>query len=46
MDTNECRTLIRAAREGAGRSSAEILEGFEAAAEAFNRATKEKFGKR
>ena len=46
MDTNECRTLIRAAREGAGRSSSEILEDFEAAAEAFNRATKEKFGKR
>ena len=46
MDANECRTMIRSGREGAGRPASEILKDFEAAADAFSRATQEKFGKR
>jgi 4-hydroxy-4-methyl-2-oxoglutarate aldolase len=43
MDSNECNTLIPAARGGAGRSMAEICDGIDAAGAAFGVAAKAKF---
>jgi regulator of RNase E activity RraA len=44
MDTNECRTVIAAARSAAGKPSEEILTDMEEAAAAFAKATHDKFG--
>jgi len=46
MDTNECRTVIPAARSSAGKSFEQILAAIDEADVAFSRATLEKFGKR
>jgi len=44
MDTNECRTVIRAARESAGRSFDESLRAMNDAAVEFGAAARERFG--
>jgi regulator of RNase E activity RraA len=44
MDTNECRTVIRAARESAGRSLDESLRAMNDAAVEFGAAARERFG--
>ena len=44
MDTNECETVIRAARETIGKSSDEILEQLDLAVENFRQNTENKFG--
>lgn len=43
MDANECLTVIPAARDTAGKSTREILEGLNAAAAKFGENVKEKF---
>ncbi len=43
MDTNECETVIRAARETAGLSYDEILNGLSAASRQFAQNAREKF---
>lgn len=45
MDSNECKTMISAARSSTGKSSAEILKEFNQAAAAFGKAAEAKFGK-
>ena len=44
MDSNECTTVIRAARDAAGRSCDELLKQLDDASAAFGAATKKKFG--
>jgi regulator of RNase E activity RraA len=44
MDANECDTLIAAARAAAGRSTDQVLADLDAAAEAFGRAARARFG--
>lgn len=46
MDTNECHTMIAAARETSGLTSAETLQHLDVAAAAFAERTKEKFARR
>lgn len=46
MDSNECKSLILTARDTAGKTMEEILEGFDRAGELFARNVKEKFGKK
>lgn len=46
MDSNECQTVIGAARESAGKSTGAILEAIDAAGAAFGQAARERFGKR
>ncbi len=46
MDSNECKTLIAAARECAGLSTEQALAKIEAAAKAFGDNTKAKFARR
>ena len=46
MDSNECQTLIPAARGGAGKSLATIRSEFEAAAAEFRKNVKKKFARR
>jgi len=46
MDTNECNTVIAAARTTAGLSTEETLRQLDAASDAFTKATRAKFGKR
>jgi hypothetical protein len=46
MDANECKTIIPAARESAGRSMEEILEALQKAGKAFGQNALEQFGKR
>ena len=46
MDGNECRTMIAAARESAGRATSETLAAMDAAALAFGDATRVRFGRR
>jgi 4-hydroxy-4-methyl-2-oxoglutarate aldolase len=46
MDANECRTLIPAARGGAGKSLNKICAEFDAAAAEFGRNVKKKFARR
>jgi 4-hydroxy-4-methyl-2-oxoglutarate aldolase len=46
MDSNECQTVIAAARGTAGKPTETILEELERASRAFGDATKAKFGKR
>lgn len=43
MDTNECETVIAAARSAAGQSMAETLSKIDAAAAKFASATKTRF---
>jgi regulator of RNase E activity RraA len=43
MDTNECNTLIQAARSASGKTMPEIVDSLEEAAAAFRKATLEKF---
>lgn len=43
MDSNECQTVIQAARSGAGKPSGELLDDIDRASEAFGRATRAKF---
>jgi regulator of RNase E activity RraA len=45
MDTNECRTVIAAARSSAGKSMEQVLLEINEAGAAFDKATVEKFGK-
>jgi regulator of RNase E activity RraA len=44
MDQNECNTVIAAARSSAGRDTADILEALDAAGDAFDAATRARFG--
>ncbi len=44
MDDNECRTMIAAARASAGKSTADILAEFDAAAAQFGDNTVGRFG--
>jgi regulator of RNase E activity RraA len=46
MDSNECQTLIPAARGGAGKSLARIREEFDTAAAEFRKNVKKKFARR
>jgi regulator of RNase E activity RraA len=46
MDSNECRTVIPAARSAAGKTTQEILQQLGEARAAFGKATREKFGNR
>ena len=46
MDANECRTVIPAARDIAGKSTEEILQGMDQAGQDFGKAAMEKFGYR
>lgn len=46
MDSNECRTLIPAAKGGAGKSARAICEEFEAAAAEFRRNAKKQFARK
>jgi regulator of RNase E activity RraA len=43
MDSNECRTVIRAARGAAGKQFEQVLEEMDAAGAAFRQAAGEKF---
>jgi 4-hydroxy-4-methyl-2-oxoglutarate aldolase len=43
MDSNECNTVIAAARGGAGKPSAQLLDEIDAAAKAFSHAARERF---
>jgi len=45
MDSNECKTMIRSARSTAGKSTDEILAGFNRAAAEFKESAVSKFGK-
>jgi len=44
MDTNECCTVIAAARAGAGKPREQLLAELDAAAAEFGKATRERFG--
>ena len=44
MDSNECHTVIPAARSSAGRSTEEVLHNLDTALAAFGAATREHFG--
>lgn len=46
MDTNECLTMIAAARETAGLTTDQVLQHVEESVAAFGRNVKEKFGRR
>lgn len=46
MDSNECHTLISAARNTAGRTREEILEELDKASKKFGAAAKQQFGER
>ena len=45
MDTNECNTVITAARSCSGLPTEEALEELDGGAAAFGKATRENFGK-
>lgn len=45
MDSNECQTMIPAARDAAGRTSAEVLANFNTAAAKFSSAARAKFNR-
>ena len=46
MDANECNTLIPAARSVFGKPAEQILTEIDAAGAAFDKAAREKFGKK
>lgn len=43
MDANECQTVIRAAREGFGKTAPELLEHLDQASRAFKEAARQRF---
>jgi hypothetical protein len=45
MDTNECNTVIAAARSAAGRSTDEVLQRMDEAGRDFTQAAREHFGR-
>lgn len=45
MDSNECKTVIAAARASHGKSMEEIVSGINEASKRFKQSSKEKFGK-
>ena len=45
MDTNECKTIIDAARSSYGKTPAQILEAINEAVKRFKEAAKQKFGR-
>lgn len=46
MDSNECNTLIPAARGAAGKPTAQVLNEINVAAAAFGQAVRDQFGKK
>ena len=46
MDSNECKTMIQAARSASGKSHEEILSEFNEVVKNFGKAAREKFGKK
>ena len=46
MDSNECQTMIAAARNSTGKTADQILAEFDAAAAAFRQAAQKRFGRR
>ncbi len=46
MDSNECNTVIAAARNSSGKSAEEMLQAMDTAAAEFGKAAREKFGKK
>ena len=46
MDSNECRTVIAAARTNVGLASEDLLQAMNEAGKAFREAIQEKFGRR
>jgi 4-hydroxy-4-methyl-2-oxoglutarate aldolase len=44
MDSNECNTIIAAARSASGKSAGQILKELDEASAQFRKATREKFG--
>lgn len=46
MDSNECRTVIQAARSGAGKPYPQLLDELDAAAAEFGRAARERFARK
>ena len=46
MDSNECNTVIAAARSSSGKPVDQVLADMEAASKAFGQATREKFGQK
>jgi len=46
MDTNECNTLIPAARGSSGKATDEILANIDLAAKNFSSAARDKFGRK
>ena len=46
MDSNECQTMIAAARHNTGMSTEQMLESFDAACRQFSRNTENRFGRR
>jgi regulator of RNase E activity RraA len=46
MDSNECRTVIQAARDSAGKPSEQVLAALDAAGAAFGVAARAQFGKK
>jgi regulator of RNase E activity RraA len=46
MDSNECQTLIAAARNSQGKTTEEILQSIDRAADEFGKKTKGKFGEK
>lgn len=46
MDTNECRTMIAAAREASGKTAEEVLQHLDQSARAFRQAISEHFNRR
>lgn len=46
MDSNECKTIISAARNSAGKGIPEILSGFNRAVESFNKSAESKFSRK
>ncbi|HEY8750211.1 MAG TPA: RraA family protein [Tepidisphaeraceae bacterium] len=45
MDSNECSTVIRAARDSSGKTTEELLKQIDAASAAFRAAARERFAK-
>ena len=46
VDSNECNTVIPAARGAAGKPAGQLLAEIDAAGAAFGKAARDKFGKK
>ncbi|MBE0666709.1 MAG: hypothetical protein IH593_03455 [Bacteroidales bacterium] len=46
MDSNECKTIISAARNSTGNSTGQIIAEFEKAVEEFKKSAEAKYGSR